>query len=257
MPIILLLVWLLTLSAQAAPMQQIQPWLGVAVDEKVKDGVMIKVVLEQTPAEKAGLLGGDLITAVDEVKVKNRNELMEVLRSKGVGHSVTVLFKRQGKEEKKILKLEALPDSLDLLRRQLLDKPALAFELVDVADKKAIKNQDLLGKVIILEFWATWCPACRSAIPQLNRWAKKHKNISIIGVSDEPEETIKNFLKSEKVHYTMAMDTQGKIQSDYQISSIPAFILIDQKGVIRDLTLGAGDYLETLIQKAELLAAKP
>ncbi len=254
-----LFLFFLVFSSQvfATSLQQTQPWLGVAVDEKSPGGILIKAVLEKTPAEKAGLQVDDLITGVDETKVKTRKELMETLRIKGVGHSVQVQFQRKGKSETRLLKLEALPDTMDLMRRQLLGKPAPEFSIVKVADGKPIKNLDLMGKVTILEFWATWCSACRSAIPRLNQWAKSHKNIAIIGVSDEKEDVIKNFLKIEPMNYTVAMDAQGKIQTDYQIASIPAFILIDQKGIVRELTLGAGDYLEGLIDQAEKLASQP
>lgn len=240
----------------AAPLQQTQPWLGVAVDEKAKDGVLVKSVLQKTPAEKAGIQSGDLITAIDELPVKNRDELMGILRSKGVGNSVTVVFQRKGKAEKKTLKLEAIPDRVELMQKQLMDKPVPPFALTTLGTKKPISQQDLIGKVTILEFWATWCPACRAAIPRLNQWAKTRKNIQIIGISDEKEEVVQAFLKTEKIDYTIAIDSQDRIQADFQIGSIPTFILVDPKGVVREIALGAGDYLETLIQKAERLNSK-
>jgi peroxiredoxin len=240
----------------AAPMQAIQPWLGVAIDEKVTAGVSIKAVLDNTPAQKAGLQAEDLIQAIDDSKVNNRQELMDVLRNKGVGHAVTVHFKRKGKDEKRNLKLEALPDATDLVKRQLLNKAAPAFSITTVLDNKVITEKDLIGKVTILEFWATWCPACRSAIPRLNEWTVQHKNVQIIGITDEDADLVKRFLRNEKINYTIALDREGKIQTSYQMGSIPAFILIDQKGYVREVTIGAGEYLNQLIRKAEQLTGK-
>lgn len=254
---VLLMLCFVSSFLSAAPLQQLQPWLGVAIDESSVGGVLIKTVINKTPAEKAGLQTGDLITAVDETTVKNRDELMNVLRIKGVGNSVTVHFQRQGKAEKKKLKLEAMPDRVELMQKQLLDKPVPAFSLMNLSDKKTISQQNLMGKVTILEFWATWCPACRSAIPRLNQWAKTHKNIQIIGVTDENEEVVREFLKTEKINYTLAMDVEQKLQVALQIGSIPTFLLIDTKGVVRHVALGAGDYLESLIKKAEGLSASP
>jgi thiol-disulfide isomerase/thioredoxin len=240
----------------AAPLQEMQPWLGVAIDEKGVGGILIKTVISNTPAEKAGLQSGDILTAIDTTAVKNRDELMSILRSKGVGNTVTVHFTRQGQVAKKSLKLEALPDRLELMQKQVLDKPLPAFSAMNLADRKAITQQNLLGKVTILEFWATWCPACRSAIPRLNQWAKTQKNIQIIAVTDEKEELVREFLKTEKIDYTVAIDSQQKLQTELQVGSIPTFLLIDSKGVVRDLSLGAGDYLEALIKKAEKLDAR-
>jgi thiol-disulfide isomerase/thioredoxin len=247
------LFFLISSFLQAAPLQQMQPWLGVAIDENGRDGILIKTVIDDTPAAKAGLQAGDFITSVDSSPVKNRDELLTVLRSKGVGNRVTVHFKRQGKAEQKTLKLEALPDRVELMHKQVMDKPLPAFSATNLATRKAITQDDLKGKVTILEFWATWCPACRSAIPRLNQWAKAHKNVQIIGITDEEENVVKEFLKRETIAYTLALDTEQKLQGALQIGSIPTFLLVDRQGVVRDIALGAGDYLEALIKKAERL----
>ncbi|MDQ3234667.1 MAG: redoxin domain-containing protein [Pseudobdellovibrionaceae bacterium] len=254
------ILWMLCLVStflSAAPLQQMQPWLGVAIDEKGTGGILIKTVISKTPAEKAGLQTGDVITSIDETAVKNRDELMTILRTKGVGNSVTVHFTRQGKAEKKTLKLEALPDRVELMQKQVMNKPLPPFTVTAFADRKTINNQSLVGKVTILEFWATWCPACRSAIPRLNQWAKTHKNIQIIGITDEKEDVIREFLKKEKIEYTLAIDAEQKLQTELQIGSIPTFLLIDSKGVVREVALGAGEYLESLIKKAERLSTSP
>ncbi len=241
----------------AAPLQQAQPWLGVAIDEKGKGGILIKSVLNKTPAEKAGLKSGDLITAIDSSPVQNREELMVILRGKGVGNSVTVHFTRQGKVDKKTLKLEALPDRVELMQKQVMDKPLPPLKVVTVLDRKTLTHADLMGKVSIVEFWATWCPACRSAIPRLNEWTKAHPKIQIIGITDESEALVKEFLKTEKMNYTVAIDAEQSLQTALQIGSIPTFLLVDSKGIVRDIALGAGDYLEALLKKAEGLNASP
>lgn len=254
------IVWMfyfVTTLLNAAPLQQAQPWLGVAIDEKGKAGILIKSVLSKTPAEKAGLQPGDMITAIDSSAVQSRDELMAVLRSKGVGNSVTVHFTRQGKVEKKTLKLEALPDRVELMQQQVLDKPLPAFKIVTVNDRKTLTNANLAGKVSVIEFWATWCPACRAAIPRINQWAPAHSKVQFIGITDENEELVKQFLKTEKMNYTIAIDAEQGLQTALQVGSIPTFLLVDSKGVVRDIALGGGDYLEALLKKAEALSKGP
>lgn len=242
------------LSLSAAPVQQVQPWLGIEVDPSIPEGVKAKRVIKGTPAERAGLTDGDMITAIDSEKVKTRDELMAVLRAKGVGTKVTVHFLRKEKEEKRELKLEIVPDMLDLAKAQLLGKPAPAFSLKAVSDGKPIKSTDLKGKVYILEFWATWCPACRAAAPYISKWSDAHKGIPVIGISDEEPEAIARFVKQENLHYSFVSDPEGKTQGDYAMGSIPAFILIDRKGIVKDISVGVGEYLDTFLKEAERLS---
>lgn len=234
--------------------QQVQPWLGVEIDPAPqKEGILVKRVIPNTPAERAGFEGGDILKAIDKEKIRDREGLMEILRNKGVGTTVKVHFTRKNKSEIKDLKLEILPDMLDLARANLVKKRAMDFELVDVMKKKVIKNSDLKGKPYILEFWATWCPACRAAAPHISRWAKAHPGIPVIGISDEDPEIIKAFTEREKLSYIQTHDKDAKAQTTYGMGSIPAFILVDKDGVIVDLTVGVGDYLGALLKKAESL----
>jgi thiol-disulfide isomerase/thioredoxin len=254
---LILFSWLVVCPlVHAAPLQQVQPWLGIEVDATVPGGVKAKRVIKSTPAERAGLQDGDLITSIDAEKVKSREELMAVLRAKGVGTKVLVNFLRKEKAEKRELKLEILPDMLDLAKAQLIDKPSPAFEVKAIQGGKAIKRADLLGKVYILEFWATWCPACRAAAPFISKWAAAHPSIPVIGISDEEASVIEAFVKREKLGYQFATDPSGKIQGDFAMGSIPAFILIDKKGFVKDISVGVGEYLETFLNNADALDKK-
>lgn len=241
-------------QALFAEVSQVQPWLGVEIDAKVlKEGILVKRVIPGAPAERAGFQGGDVLKAIDKEKFNSRDALMAILRNKGVGTSVKVHFTRGKKEEVRDLKLEILPDMLDVAKANLLKKPAPAFALVNVETKKPVKNSDFAGKPYILEFWATWCPACRAAGPMVNQWAKAHPGIPVIGISDESPDTIQAFVKREGFSYLQTQDAEGKTQGAYAMGSIPAFILVDKKGEVVDLTVGAGDYLVEILKKAESL----
>ncbi len=249
---------MLTIALFASPLfaasQQVQPWLGVELDPaKQKEGILVKRVINGTPAERAGIKDGDVLKKIDKDAIINREGLMKTLRDKGVGTTVKVQLLRQGKDETKDLKLEMLPDMLDLAKANLVKKPELPFDLVNIQDKKAVKTSDFKGKAHILEFWATWCPACRAAAPRVNAWAKAHPEIPVIGISDEDTETIKGFVQKEKLTYLMTHDPDAKAQNAYGMGSIPAFILIDKQGEVVDLIVGGGDYLDALLKKAESL----
>lgn len=242
-------------TSALAEVRQVQPWLGVEIDPKVlKEGILVKRVITGAPAERAGFKDGDILKAIDKEKFNSRDALMSILRNRGVGSSVKVHFTRGGKNEVRDLKLEILPDMLDLAKANLLNRPAPAFELIDVVStKKKVKNADFAGKPYILEFWATWCPACRAAGPYIEKWAKAHPGIPVIGISDESPEVISAYAKREGLSFVQTHDAEGKVQGAYGMGSIPAFILVGRDGKVVDLTVGGGEYLEQLFKKAEKL----
>jgi cytochrome c biogenesis protein CcmG, thiol:disulfide interchange protein DsbE len=93
-------------------------------------------------------------------------------------------------------------------------------------------NRD--GKIVVLDFWATWCPPCRAAMPHLDDLYKKYsQNVVVIGISDEDESTVKTFIKSAKHSYPQAIDGAGTIKSAMGIEGIPHVVVLSTDGVIR------------------------
>lgn len=93
---------------------------------------------------------------------------------------------------------------------------------------------DRKGKVVLIDFWATWCPPCRKAIPDLNDLQSKFKdNLVVIGVSDETEATVKKFMESTKMDYHVALDPQKRMSDTIHVSGIPHILIISTDGVVR------------------------
>src|SRR6185295_20140152 len=83
------------------------------------------------------------------------------------------------------------------------------------------------------DFWATWCGPCRAAIGHLNEFHKKFGDkLIVIGVSDEPEATVKG-METPKLEYFSAIDTQARMKKALEVKGIPHVILVDPKGVVR------------------------
>lgn len=112
----------------------------------------------------------------------------------------------------------------------------------DLDDKK-VDLKDLRGKVVVLDFWATWCPPCRAAIPHTNELVKKMKDKPFVFVSissDAKKETLTEFLKKNEMPWThwwegVGENTLGQV---WGVTGIPTVYVIDAKGVIRHKEVG-------------------
>jgi cytochrome c biogenesis protein CcmG/thiol:disulfide interchange protein DsbE len=93
---------------------------------------------------------------------------------------------------------------------------------------------DMDGKPLLLEFWATWCPPCRTSIPHLNEIHAKYKDrgLLVVGVTGEPNAVIKKFQKEVPMDYAVATDTGGRLNEKMGISGIPHAFLVNKSGEI-------------------------
>jgi peroxiredoxin len=117
------------------------------------------------------------------------------------------------------------------------------FTLQDLSGKK-VSLSGLKGSVVLLEFWATWCPPCRSSIPGLERLHKAYggKGLTILAISvDEGGwDKVSNFIAEHKITYPVLKGTD-EVSTKYLVRMIPAMYLVDKQGVIRKQFMGAGD----------------
>jgi len=113
--------------------------------------------------------------------------------------------------------------------KSFLDKKAPDL----VVEKWLTKEPDRKGKFVLIDFWATWCPPCRKAIPELNAFHKKFGDkLIVIGISDEPEEKVKS-MASPKIEYFSALDAQARTKKALDVTGIPHVIILDPQGIVR------------------------
>lgn len=97
------------------------------------------------------------------------------------------------------------------------------------------------GKVVYLDFWASWCGPCRQSLPMLNELRKelRSKGFEVIAVNlDENKKDAKAFLKQFPVSYPVLLDPEGKVPQKYDLPGMPTSYLIDRKGKIRKVHIG-------------------
>ena len=166
---------------------------------------------------------------------------------------------------KKILILGLCIGGLFLLPRCGKEKKSPAGLAPDFTlkslDGQEITLSQLKGKVVMLDFWATWCAPCRESIPHLVKLYKNyHENgLELIGmdVDKGDVETVRRFVKSMDIPYPIIVAPDDLARS-YRVTSIPATILIDKEGNLRERIAGFSDAIaQELTRKvAELTSEK-
>ena len=136
----------------------------------------------------------------------------------------------------------------------LIGKPAPQFRLPQLHDPaKAFSPQEQLGKVWVLNVWASWCVACREEHPVLSDFAKSGV-VPVFGLNykDRPEDAIAWLQRYGDPYLASLVDSEGRVGIDYGVYGVPETYVIDKQGVIRYKKILQPK--EPLVENDELLA---
>lgn len=134
-------------------------------------------------------------------------------------------------------------------KKEMQDKDAPAFTLNDL-EGKPVSLSDLKGKIVVIDFWATWCAPCKASFPAMAKLVKKHPEVAFlfIATQEKPEgavERVREYIEANNYPFHVLMDEpladnprQFEALSAYQVTGIPAKVVIDAKGKQRFFSTG-------------------
>jgi len=130
-------------------------------------------------------------------------------------------------------------------------KPMPALSVSDWANGK-VAPADFKGKVVIVDFYATWCGPCMAAIPHNNELLKKYKGegLVIVGVctSKQGQDQMEQTVKARGIQYPTARDPGLKSQTAWKVHYYPTYAIVDRKGIVRVIGLQP-DHVEEVVKK--------
>jgi thiol-disulfide isomerase/thioredoxin len=114
---------------------------------------------------------------------------------------------------------------------------APAITLKDI-NGKSVRISDFKGKIILLNFWATWCPPCRAEIPELTKWQKEYENqgLQIIGVTYPPtnRKKVRSFVRQNAINYPILFGSKNTKELFTSADTMPFSVVIDRDGQITE-----------------------
>jgi thiol-disulfide isomerase/thioredoxin len=116
----------------------------------------------------------------------------------------------------------------------------------------AVTMESLKGRVVLLEFWATWCPPCRDAIADLNELQARYRErgLVVLGVSiGESAETVLDFMDDHPIEYRVLRDVHDVSGKKFGLITIPASFIIDREGVVVEKHIGYPEGMKALIEE--------
>jgi thiol-disulfide isomerase/thioredoxin/uncharacterized protein HemY len=140
-------------------------------------------------------------------------------------------------------------EELEIALRRRMNVPVPNFPLLTLAGD-TVYASEFAGKVVVINFWATWCGPCKEEMPRLNQLVRSYQgrdDVVFIGISSEEPQTVDSFLDANTFLYEAYIDPSGMLSTLFEVSAVPAHTVIDPTGVLQFHHVGAIPNIDKLL----------
>lgn len=166
--------------------------------------------------------------------------------------NLAIALLRQGQEAEGLAEVKAYLDAPgkkqdEVFARKVIAKPVLASETiapdftVQTMDGRTISLAQNEGKIVVIDFWATWCPPCRDSVPEIKDLVKKYPGDKLLVISasaDNDEKAWREFIAKKEMTWPQYHDKDGKLAEMFQVRGYPTYVVIDRDGFILKRLVG-------------------
>jgi thiol-disulfide isomerase/thioredoxin len=118
----------------------------------------------------------------------------------------------------------------------------------------------MAGKIVVLDFWATWCPSCRESVGELKELTRKYRSDKVVVISisaNEDEAAWRDFIAKKKMEWAQYRDADSKVRKSFGIHAFPTYLVIDGDGIIKQRIVGMDPRESVVYRLKSTLAAMP
>jgi thiol-disulfide isomerase/thioredoxin len=229
-------------EASAQPKAAAPGWLGITMEKsKGAPGVIVAHVFKHSPAATAGLLDGDRIVKVDGAPVVVPADISGKVTGKGAGQSLSVQLVRGTTTSSYTVTLAPKPSPDQVFRTELVGEKLPNLPALKLASGPGpVAYPGLAGRVVLVDLFATWCGPCMQLGPYYAQFHTKYaaQGLTVLAVSDEDPAILAGFAAKNSVPYSIASDPGNGWAQKLAAPAIPASVLVDKHGVVRDVAVG-------------------
>jgi thiol-disulfide isomerase/thioredoxin len=217
-------------------------WLGISMDrDSLSPGALVGHVVRGSPADRAGIRDGDRLVGVAGARVGSSRAVVEAVAAHQVGDRIDITYVRDGREARASAVLGRYPPPEEVMRMDLVGAFAPAWSNVQpISGAFPPSPSDLRGRVVLLDFWATWCAPCRIVAPRLSALQERYgaQGLTVLGVSAEEADEIQAFVRRLPMRYAVGVDKAAETARRYGVTSLPTLVVVDRRGVVREVFVG-------------------
>lgn len=217
------------------------PWLGVELRARAPEFVGVEVVSVFRGSPAFGVLEpGDVVVSLEGRAILNPVGLSEAVRAHGLGDEVGVAVERGGQPRLLRLRLDGMPEFEDRVRLEFVGRQAPEITPVVAFQGEHASLRELRGKVVIVEFWASFCGTCRTLGPVLDGWHRSlgPAGLAVVGITMDPPDAGAEAASRSQMTYSLASDLHGEVTKRFRANQIPMLLIVDRGGIVRDVVVG-------------------